>query len=110
MEPLSITADTSIVLARQTNRSLYYAVAPVIKDKTGVRSYAYDYTLQGVGCYIRTFLGELMNNSSELDLELGTNYNIKTITWEKLTLSGYTSLQTVSSIRGVDFSYTDKAL
>ena len=110
MEPLSITTDTSIVLDKQTNPSLYYAVAPVINNKTGVRSYGYDYTLQGVSCYIRTFLGELVNSSSELDLELGTNYNVKAITWEKLTLSGYIPLQTVNSIQGLNFSYTDNAL
>ena len=110
MEPLSITADTSIVLSKRTNSSLYYAVAPVINKKTGVRSYGYDYTLQGVSCYVRTFLGELVNSSSELELELGTNYNLKAITWEKLTLSGYIPLKTVNSIQGLNFSYTDNAL
>ena len=110
MEPLSNTADTSLVLDKQTSPSLYYAVAPIINNKTGVRSYGFDYTSQGVGCYIRTFLGELVNSSSELDLELGTNYNVKAITWEKLTLSGYTPLQTINSIQGLNFSYTDNAL
>jgi len=110
MEPLSNTADTSLVLDKQLSPSLYYAIAPIISNKTGVRSYGYDYTSQGVGCYIRTFLGELVNSSSELDLELGTNYNVKAITWEKLTLSGYTPLQTINSIQGLNFSYTDNAL
>jgi hypothetical protein len=81
----------------------------LIGNKTGVRSYAYDYTAQGVGCYIRTFVGELVNNSTELDLELGTDYNIKSITWERLTSSGYSPLQTINSIQGLDFSYRDNA-
>ena len=44
-----------------------------------------------------------MNSSSELELELGTNYNVKAITWEKLTLSGYIPLQTVNSDPGPEF-------
>jgi len=109
MEPLSITTDTTTVLARQASTSLHYAVAPLINNKTGVRSYAYDYTAQGVGCYIRTFFGEIVNSSSRLDLELGTNYNVKSITWERLTSNGYTPLETVNSIQGLDFSYIDVA-
>src|SRR5678815_122011 len=73
MEPLSITSDTAIVLDKQTNPSLYYAVAPLIDRKVGVRSYGYDYRAQGVACYIRTFFGELVNGSAKLDLALGTN-------------------------------------
>lgn len=110
MEPLSISSDTAIVLDKQTNPSLYYAVAPLIDNKVGVRSYGYDYRTQGVACYIRTFFGELVNGSAKLDLALGTNYNIKTITWEKLTLNGYFPLQTVNSIQGLDLSYLDSAI
>jgi hypothetical protein len=110
MEPLSITSDTAIVLDKQTNPSLYYAVAPLIDRKVGVRSYGYDYRAQGVACYIRTFFGELVNGSAKLDLALGTNYNIKTITWEKLALNGYFPLQTVNSIQGLDLSYLDRAI
>ena len=109
MEPFSITTDTAVVLNKQDNTSLHYAVAPVIYNKTGVRSYAYDYTVQGVECYIKTFFGALVNGSSQLDLELGTNYNIKSIAWERLTSSGYVALQTNNSIQGLDFSYTDNA-
>ncbi|HEV8286698.1 MAG TPA: S8 family peptidase [Chitinophagaceae bacterium] len=110
MEPIAIIPDTAIILTKQTNTSLHYAVAPIINNKTGVRSYAYDYTTQGTGCYIRTFLGELIGNSAKLDLELGTSYNIKSITWQKLTLNGFISLQAVNSILGLNFNYTDNAL
>lgn len=107
MQPLSIAADTAIVLNKQANTSLVYAVAPLINNKTGVRSYAYDYSMQGIGCYIKTFFGQLVNSSSELDLELGTNYNVKVITWERLTINGYVPLSAIDSIQGLDFRYTD---
>jgi len=109
MEPISIVNDTAIVINSHAGTSLHYAIAPLIGNKIGVRSYAYDYTAQGVGCYIRTFVGEVMSNSSELDLELGTSYNIKSITWERLTSNGYLPLQTVNSMQGLHFNYRDDA-
>jgi hypothetical protein len=110
MEPLLVTTDTAIILGKQTNTSLFYAVAPLMNTKSGVRGYGYNYTTQGVACYVRTFLAQLINNAGQLDLDIGTIYNVKTITWQKLTLSGYTSLQTVSTITGLHFNYTDNAL
>jgi hypothetical protein len=110
MEPLFTTSDTAVILGKQTNTSLHYAVAPLINNKTGVRTYAYNYTTQGVSCYVRTFLAQLIDNTAKLDLELGTYYNVKSITWQKLSLSGYISLQTINTITGVNFSYTDNTL
>ena len=110
MEPFLATTDTAVILGKQSSPSLHYAVAPVISGKPGVRSYAYDYTTQGVGCYVRTFLAELVNETARLNLELGTNYNIKSITWQKVTLSGYISLQSIPTISGLDFSYVDNSL
>jgi len=110
MELLLTTTDTAAILAKQTNTSLYYAVAPLINNRAGVRSYGYNYTTQGAGCYVRTFIGQLINNTARLDLELGTDYNVKSITWEKLTLNGYVSLQSNNSIQGLNFAYTDNSL
>jgi hypothetical protein len=68
MELLLTTTDTAAILAKQTNTSLYYAVAPLINNRAGVRSYGYNYTTQGAGCYVRTFIGQLINNTARLDL------------------------------------------
>jgi hypothetical protein len=110
MESLLTTLDTAVVLAKQTNASLYYAIAPLLTNKTGVRSYAYNYTNQGVACYVRTLLGQLVVNAAKLDLELGTSYNVKSITWQKLTANGYVSLQTINNISGLAYSYIDNSL
>jgi hypothetical protein len=110
IEPILTTVDTAIVLGKQSNTSLYYAIAPVIKNKTGVRSYAYNYTDQGVACYVRALLGQLIVNSAKLDLELGTSYNVKSMTWQKLTTNGYMSLQTIDNISGLTYSYVDNSL
>src|SRR6185295_6673765 len=48
MEPMSIINDTALVINSHASTSLHYAVAPLMGNKIGVRSYAYDYTAQGV--------------------------------------------------------------
>jgi hypothetical protein len=110
MEPFLQTSDTLVVLSKQTNPSLHYAVAPVINNKIGLRSFAYNYTTQGVGCYIKSFFGILNNTRAELFLELGSFYNIRKISWEKLTPSGYITLSEVSPVQTLQFSYTDNSL
>jgi len=110
MEPLQITTNTAVILGKQGNPSLYYSVAPLLNNKTGVRSYGFNYTTQGVGCYIKTFLVQLAGNAGLLDLEIGSAYKVSTITWEKLTLNGYVPLSIINNIAGLVYSYTDPSL
>jgi len=110
MELLLTTTDTSIVLGKLTNPSLYYAIAPVLGTQTGVRSYGFNYTTQGVGCYIRTFFTTLVGTTGVLDLELGTDYLVKSITWEKFLGGRFVPLQITTTISGLFYSYTDISL
>jgi hypothetical protein len=107
LDPLFITADSFVVLAKNTNPSLHYAVAPIIGNREGVKSYTFNYTTQGVECYIRSFLAFLNTNSVLLSLELGTLYQVQRISWEKLTPTGYQTLQIITSFTGLQYSYTD---
>jgi hypothetical protein len=110
MEPLQTTPNTAIILAKTANPSLYYAFAPILNNKTGLRSYAYNYTLQGVGCYVKTFLATRVNNAAVLDLLIGTNYLVKSISFQKLTSTGFVDLQTITSMTGLLFNYSDNNL
>ena len=110
MEPLLVTTDTAFILSKASNPSLYYAVAPILNTRTGVRTYAYSYTLQGVGCYVKSFLATLTGNTAVLDLLVGTNYKIKTITFQKLNGTSFIDLQTINNISGLQFSHVDNNL
>ncbi|HEX2627673.1 MAG TPA: S8 family peptidase [Chitinophagaceae bacterium] len=110
LEPIMTTSDTMIVLAKATNPATYYAVAPVLGNKTGVRSYGFDYTTQSTGCYLRSFFAQLVNTSALLDLELGTTYGLQSIIIEKLTTAGYQPIQTINNIAGTVYSFTDASL
>lgn len=107
LEPLSATTDTVAVISKAANPSLHYTIAPLIDNKTGLKSYTFNYITQGVECYVKTFFAESINASVKLDLELGTIYQVKNVTWEKATIDGYSALKTVTDISGLQFSYSD---
>ena len=98
LEPFSNTTDTSIIL--HTATSPFVAVTTVLQnDHEGVRSYAFDYTTQGTGCYINNFLADLtVTNTALLQLSLGTTYNVGSIQFQQLTLNGWQTIQTVSPV------------
>lgn len=110
LEPVSLTADSMIVLAKNINPALYYAVAPVIGNKEGVKSYTFNYTIQGVECYIRAFLASLQNNTAQLLLSLGTLYDINKIVLEKFDGKNFVSIQQIITISDLQINFTDAAL
>ena len=108
LEPVTITADTFIVLQKTLHPSLYYAVAPVIANKEAVRSYTFNYTLQGVDCYFRSFFATLAdNNSTVLDIQLGSVYSIKKIVLEKLNGSIFLPIQQLLNYTNLQVQFID---
>jgi hypothetical protein len=76
---------------------------------TGTKSYAFDYTLQGAGCFINSFYVNLNDNNAVLNLSLGTLYNIASIGFEKLKND---RAETISkaTIDGLNYSFTYPSL
>jgi len=105
-------ADTFAILHKSTYPYTYYAVAPVFANEAeGINSYSFDYTAQGVGCYIENFLADLQGNGSSvmLTLTLGTLYQVNHVSFEKLSLSGWQVLHTPAATN-IQSAYTDNAL
>ena len=110
LEQIASTSDSILILSKNTNSSLHYAVAPILGNKEGVRSYTFDYTIQGVECYIRSFLGSLVNTSARLDLSLGSLFNINKIILEKYDGSVFSSIQQLTNPNLLVFNFTDATL
>ncbi|HEX7903959.1 MAG TPA: S8 family serine peptidase [Chitinophagaceae bacterium] len=110
LEPLFNTTDTFVVLAKNSNPSLYYTIAPLLNNKTGVKSFAFNYSTQGVECYIRSFLATLSGNTGQLSLLLGTTYNINRIVLEKFDGSNYAAIQQLNPVNSPAISFTDLQL
>ncbi|MEO5647327.1 MAG: S8 family peptidase [Chitinophagaceae bacterium] len=110
LEPITATTDSFIVLAKNINPSLHFAVAPLIGNREGMKSYTFNYTTQGVECYIRSFLSSLLNNTAALDLLLGTIYGINRIVLEKFDGISFVAIQQVTNPTGVLNNFSDAAL
>ena len=110
LEPLTITSDSFLLLSKSANPSHHYAVAPLMAGKEGVRSYTINYTIQGVECYVRSFLALLAGSSAELTLSLGTLYNINRIVIEKFDGSSFLPLQTIINPSLLTYTFTDAQL
>lgn len=110
MEPILLTTDTFAVLQKNTNPSLYYAVAPLLAGKEGIKSYTFNYTLQGVDCYIKSFFAALVNNTAELSLSLGTRYNINKIILEKFDGTTFKPLQQLLTNTNLVVNFVDNNL
>ena len=110
LEPIAVTSDSFMLLAKATNPSLHYAVAPIIGSKEGVKSYTFNYTTQGVECYFRSFLALLVGNSAQLTVSLGTLYNINKIVLEKFNGTEYVTLQQIVNPSSLLLNFTDASL
>lgn len=94
LQPLLSTTDTFHVFRTNQYPSLYYAVAPRSGSRIGQRSFAINYTTQGVGCYIAGFYALLQNNNTvSLSLNLGTLYNVTQVAFQKRTPGGFQTIQ-----------------
>src|SRR5688572_10954679 len=110
LESLVVTTDSFMLLAKAASPSLHYAVAPIIGSREGAKSYTFNYTTQGVECYIRSFLTLLVGNSAELILSLGSLYNVNKIIFEKFNGVDYVPLQHITNPSLLVLNYTDASL
>jgi len=103
LEPVTVTNDTFYIAAKTDSK--HYTVAPVIKGREGMKAYTFDYTAQGVSCYFKSFLAVLNGSSADLSIELGSLYNVKKITLQKLNRNAFIDVPLA-----LLSSYTDVAL
>lgn len=110
LQPVFVTNDTFSILKKNQFPSLYYSVAPVIHNKAALRSFTVNYTTQGVGCYVRTFLAALQNNSAVLTADLGTIYNVAAVVFQKLAASGTEIIKTYTAPANIQLWAADTSL
>ena len=111
MQPRAITADTIFVIKKNISPALHYTVAPLLSAaKTGVKSYTFNYRTQGVDCYIKNLLADLIDNTGKVQVLMGTLYNVKSICIEKLSAGGYSCIKTFIPDGSLSYIYNDNAL
>ncbi len=113
MMPFKEVTDTSVVLPKTAFNGNYISVAGKANDGSlGKRSYALNYTNQGAGCYINSFLALLTTtgvNVADLILAIGSSFNVKDISFEKLKGGSYVNVYT-TAVNGMEYRFTDREL
>lgn len=111
MEPILTTSDTAIILSKSDYPATQYAIAANIAGRPGIRSYAFNYNTQGIGCYIKNFIVDLSSsNSGAIQVELGTTYNITGLLVEKAYPGGFQAIETISNASTLKYEFTDPNL
>jgi len=76
-------ADTAITLPVTSYK--HYAVAPLVNNKTMLRSYGIDFSQQGIGCFINSFYADPVGDSVvNLKAILGSRYQVQQLLFERL--------------------------
>lgn len=73
--------DTSYVSTIDHHK--YFAVAPIIDGMEGFRSSTRHYEFAGVGCYLESFLVDLMDQHARISIGLSTLKNLESLILEK---------------------------
>lgn len=106
MEPILRVNDTVVIIPQNLLADRYLAVAPVLSNgRIAPKSYALNYTLQGAGCFINSFLVNADGNIAHLVLELGSINNIVSIAFEKLTANGFVTIYNTPVNGQLQFAY-----
>jgi hypothetical protein len=110
LEPVATTTDTFYMTATGAVNSKQFTVVPVIKNREGIKSYAFDYTTQGTGCRFRSFLARLDVNRAELKFELGSLYDVGKIIVQKLSGNSFQDIQTINNPTQLQYTTYDQNL
>jgi len=104
MEPFLITADTTSVISKNNLSNSFIAVAPVLSNgKTAEKSYAFDFSKQGAGCFINSFYTNKDGAVAKLNLIMGTLINVASINFEKQEGAEYINIATPAVTGQLDY-------
>lgn len=110
LEPVAVTNDTFYVNAASAVNSKHFTIAPILKGREGIKAYTFDYSTQGTGCYLKTFLAQLFTNKTQLSFEIGTLYNVSSIIVQKLSGNTFQAIHTISNPAGLQYIFDDVTL
>ena len=91
---LTLTNDTILSVPKVRLHSSFITIRPVHKDGwTGLQSSTYNYDQQGVNCFFRQVLADVMeDNSVDISVVLSSLLRIKKVYWERLQGNDFVTL------------------
>lgn len=112
MEPFASTTDTFLIIHKNVTANKWFNVTPVLAfNKTGISSNTFNYSTQGVNCYISSFTADLVNRTAALSILFGSLYQLAGISIEKTDQQGgYHVLKSFVSPFSTQYTATDSSL
>jgi hypothetical protein len=112
LEPMAIVQDTFLEVDKTVDTPLHYAVGPQLSNvPENLRGPTINYTFQGVGCYIRNLLARTVGEGrASLELELGTLYNVRQITFERKIDGQFVALESRAPNGALTYTYLDREM
>lgn len=111
MEPMVKVSDTAVLLFKKSLTSKYFAVSAVLSNGIAApKSYAFDYTAQATGCFIKTFLADANGNIAKLTLLIGTTYQVSSIVFQKFSSGKFITIDSVPAGSQTTFIYNHQPL
>jgi hypothetical protein len=103
-------SDTVYLVDKDEEAIEYFAVAPRIGGRAGVRSVAISPAVGFETCYINSFLPrELVSDSVIFDLVLGTTFGLRSMVLERESSAGFVDIKSFSSVDQVSYVLGDRA-
>jgi hypothetical protein len=111
LEPFAVVDDTSVLLKKALYPSLYYAVAPVVEQAEGLKSYTVNYTTAGIDCYFKGFyIQEKADSYVLLRADLGSLYNVTGITLQKQSGNEFIDISATANPNSLSYLFSDSSL
>ena len=109
LKTIANTTDTAFMFSKADYAQTLFSIRPVlVDDYEGAQNAVFDYRIQGVDCYLASFLAleDQENSQVNLTLNIGTTYNVKEITFQRAEGMEFTNIFTTTP-NGVTISQTD---
>jgi hypothetical protein len=109
LEPYRQTGDTVLVVSKAGLAPTHYAVAPIIRERTGRQSEALHYARHGSVCYVKSFLPrQAVSDTVVFDALLSTRYRVRSLEWQRLDKGIFRTIQTVAPVSASQYVLTDR--
>ena len=107
---LTNTVDTFLIVSQASSiGDTRISIQPVLNgSKKLLQTPTFDYTQQGVECYVSTFFQTVaLDTGIYLNLTLGTFYGVESILFERNNFNGYTTLTEIDDVTSDEISHLD---
>jgi hypothetical protein len=110
-QPLLDVADTFVILDKNKYPYQYFSVAPLYKNKAGLKSAALNYSAQGTECYFQSFyLQNQTETTASFFASFGSLYGIKSISLQKSNPGPFSTITTINNPGAINFLFHDSLL